>query len=379
MRKKVSFSLKVIKVSLSSALVFILPSFSIADPIPSACPPDSTSSPMSPRENTELQSLLNHLRDASQRTNHRIPWVCHYENPYIPLQEVGRNLGWNPTSITNNRCTLSRLQSVELSRGRFFDGNTPSFQSDFACNATQEVVDRDSHRSCRPSPALLRRPFPPMAPRRIEGSLNFLGALPFPFSYDVETLPDGRLKVKARVRFTRNGRMDAVPSAEAQSMREMMRQASLAWSRSSPNQDIVYDFDIAQDTATEPNLTVNLETGWTRGPYFSNWSSSWSSATIAHELGHLMGLDDEYHQMRNTASGTGFVANLCYELWGSSTDQLTRDRCDPVSLMCNGNDSRATPQPYHHYLIARRIACADKPVNESCIPPHLEDRINAPI
>jgi len=353
-----------------------------------SCSTGSSTLPTSARAQGELTSLMNRVADASRRSR-GVHWACHYENPYTPLSSIGRQLGWSANSVTQESCTLDRAQVGQTITSRFYSsqedldamsrGGYPysrlaAFSGDWACNATQEVVDRDSHRSCRPSPELFRRPFPSMALRRIQGTLNYVGVWPAPFSYDLETLPDGRLKVKARIRFTRNGRTSDVSAAQLETMRRGLQEAAKVWSQSSPNQDIVYDFDIDQSSEESANLTVNLETGRTRGPYYSNWTTEWSSAVIAHEMGHVMGLDDEYHQMRNTARGSGFGPFVCRMIWGTSENPIIRDECDPTSLMCDPHAAGNVPQPYHHYLIARRLACADQPIDESCIPPHIEDR-----
>ena len=72
-----------------------------------------------------------------------------------------------------------------------------------------------------------------------------------------------------------------------------------------------------------------------RGPYFLNWSTLWDVDNLAHEFGHLFGLDDEYKN----------------RLGGGSTDD-----CDSRSLMCQS--WTGSQRDYHYYLILRRAFCS---------------------
>ncbi|MCB0386731.1 MAG: hypothetical protein KDD43_15160, partial [Bdellovibrionales bacterium] len=76
------------------------------------------------------------------------------------------------------------------------------------------------------------------------------------------------------------------------------------------------------------HFSVSLKDS-TRGPYNSSWSRAWRGRTIAHEIGHMMGLADEY----KTISG--------------------EIDCLEDSLMCTSY--RGTLWVHHYYLVLRRI------------------------
>ncbi len=304
------------------------------------------------------------LQDVSRRVS-STSWRCHFDNPSVPLDELQNDLG---IRSRNGQCALTRSEVVHTLHTLRF-GNQ-SAGPDFACNALQETIDRDSYRSCRPSSALFRGPLPRAANRRIEGTINYMGIYPAPFAYDAEVNAAGQTLIRLRVRFTRNGSVSGVSAAEVSDMQNKMRQAAEIWESGSPGRQMRFQFDVDQSSAQESHLTVNLEAEPTRGPYFANWTTFWSPRELAHEIGHQMGLDDEYHQMRVTARMGGFVGGFCRFFWGTASDTATRAQCDPSSLMCNAGD----PQAIHYYLIQRRLLCENLPVEESCIPTLLEDR-----
>lgn len=66
---------------------------------------------------------------------------------------------------------------------------------------------------------------------------------------------------------------------------------------------------------------------------------------VAHELGHMMGLDDEYNQLRNTTH--------------MGNPGVDRDECNALSIMCS--DTYGDPQSYHYYVLQRRRLCRDTP------------------
>ena len=81
-------------------------------------------------------------------------------------------------------------------------------------------------------------------------------------------------------------------------------------------------------------FNVRLVRPYSRGPFDSEWSLAWTSRSFAHEMGHIMGLDDEYEN----------------NLHGGDASKCIQD-----SMMCRS--STGTPQDFHYYLILRRLAC----------------------
>ena len=78
-----------------------------------------------------------------------------------------------------------------------------------------------------------------------------------------------------------------------------LAEAAAKWSESSPDGKFVYEF-IRAESRESANFVVNLVTDFYRGPYLVEWSTGWGATTVAHEVGHMMGLDDEYNQFTNS-------------------------------------------------------------------------------
>ena len=91
------------------------------------------------------------------------------------------------------------------------------------------------------------------------------------------------------------------------------------------------------DVSENPHITIPyLRDDYTPGPYFIQWSLNWPARTFAHEIGHVMGLNDEY-----PSTGIGPIA------------------CDEESVMCyNFGSSHLQQIKNHHiYVILRRGYC----------------------
>jgi M6 family metalloprotease-like protein len=108
-----------------------------------------------------------------------------------------------------------------------------------------------------------------------------------------------------------------------------MREASLIWNQSAVVFDFPYSFlfEVVRDRS-QAHFSVQVKDE-TRGPYDANWARDWNGKVIAHEVGHMLGLGDEYQ----TVSGQ----SDCYE----------------PSLMCGVWSG--SPMPHHYYFILRRL------------------------
>ena len=159
-------------------------------------------------------------------------------------------------------------------------------------------------------------------PYKATGKITYVGFYKARYAYDL-FLDQDKLTLEVRVHFR--------PEEESQwgVITEKIRQAEEIWNASKYEFDFNYQFRfVAERDRSKAHFSVNLKKGSTRGPYFQNWTTRWSANTVAHELGHMMGLGDEYR----TLSG--------------------KMDCLKTSLMCSSSKGHITFQ--HHYHVLRR-------------------------
>jgi predicted Zn-dependent protease len=165
---------------------------------------------------------------------------------------------------------------------------------------------------------------------KIDGRMKFLGLYPAPYKYYFYNAQGTGAVLRARI-FISNAK--DFSQSEIKKLRSKLSSAAKIWTNGNTYKfKMNFDFDITT-SSSEATVSVKLLRGSTRGPYFSKWSLNWSSTTIAHEMGHVMGLDDEYSN----------------HPFGSSV------KCKRSSLMCSSYSGR--PLKYHYYLIFRRALC----------------------
>lgn len=214
----------------------------------------------------------------------------------------------------------------------------PDHESDWACVMLKDNLEREGQSGCQPSLESALR-FAQHVPRYVHGEMAFLAFWRKKYRYSVSPGPEGTVRVTVRVAF--KGDLIKNPKVREELQRKLDAAASV-WTEHSPDGKISFRFQIVPpDTAGA--TTVNLVDHFTRGPYDTKWSTIWPEHTLAHELGHVMGLDDEYNQL-NESLGIG-----------KTTMQI--EQCSPGSLMCEDQNVNTVPKPYHYYLILRRVLC----------------------
>ncbi len=189
---------------------------------------------------------------------------------------------------------------------------------------------------------------------KVTGGVKYMGLKSEPFRYDVEldskapqagsvnsvnslssaTLGTQRLLISVRINFA------GIHADQKIEMQTKLDQASKYWSDNSPNHSLRFSFK-----AVEPNEDAHFYVGFGLGEkrtqYYKMWWSDWHWSLMAHEIGHMLGLDDEYNQMRVTFRSRN--ANPVYS-----------HQCQFSSIMCT-YAWNAKPQKYHYYLILNRV------------------------
>jgi len=159
--------------------------------------------------------------------------------------------------------------------------------------------------------------------RKITGKITYVGFVRLSYNYDL--IPDGKggLIIEVRVHFKNPVGHDL------NYFGEHLKNASEIWNRHQVPLSFPYQFRFSvEPDSSRAHFSVNIQDS-TRGPYNTNWSRTWQGPTIAHEVGHMMGLADEY----KTLSG--------------------EIDCLEESLMCNS--WWGSLWTHHYYLVLRRI------------------------
>jgi hypothetical protein len=249
-----------------------------------------------------------------------------------------------------------------------------------------ETLAADGSRCAPPAEAVLSPPSL-AAERRIAGELLHYGFFPGPMRYRVDS-HDGLWRVRLNIAvepppagqtlelsdcalgaelegpvhclgipYEQAPGLEACPGSgrfEAPATRRNLRALLARWSREPEehfNRDarrygvpVRYDFELF--LADEPgavgpiDVRLPLWTSCGRTPYFLALRSGWSVSIVAHELGHYLGLIDEYQPL----SGT-FYEKTPYP--GSEQSRMGVSM-KPVTRFW----------PLHHYLVLRRYHCA---------------------
>jgi hypothetical protein len=220
--------------------------------------------------------------------------------------------------------------------------------------ALRDNIERDSLEGCLPEPSVA------MAGNGgrvlVEGTLAYMGFVALPYSYDLDTDQDGNAVVRVRVHYF--GELAEDP-AHLQHIARKLDRAAEIWTQNAPaatfdGPPVTFAFDVVE-VPDHAHFSVELAPGCPRAPYLAAHGLECSSHLLAHEFGHMLGLDDEYNQIGKTA---GHLSGA--ERWwaGNASLRTNAFRCDIGSLMCSSRFDASIPRPYDYYVILRRRLCS---------------------
>lgn len=160
----------------------------------------------------------------------------------------------------------------------------------------------------------------------VQGTITYVNVIKKRYTYDILKSEDGTYVINVRVHLK-----DPVGN-DMNSFREKINAAQDIWNakRVAADFNYVFKFDLV-DSEAEAQYSVSVF-DTTRGPYDRNWGRDWTGNVVAHEVGHMMGLGDEYQ----TLSG--------------------KFDCMKTSLMCTAWSGAL--MKHHYYFILRRLVNA---------------------
>jgi hypothetical protein len=246
-----------------------------------------------------------------------------------------------PTDGTIDYAALTAYFGYPIENGKCVDQHTDSSLRDLQhCKMLIRNLERDTS-FCSADPKTVLEQSPP-ANAQINGKLKFMGLFPHPYRYTIEKDADGKFVIALKIKIR-----NLTDPYDLWTMRWRLGDAEKEWNKFNPSPDhFRFSFKIVDDEK-DADFVVDLKTEDSRGPYNKRWSLQWSYLNVFHEVGHMMGLDDEYPQ---------FTATVLKPLF--YTDKVFNQLGDPDSIMY-GDDGKhtKTAYPYHYYLIFRRAFC----------------------
>lgn len=159
--------------------------------------------------------------------------------------------------------------------------------------------------------------------RDITGKITYAGIFRKPYRYTVKKSSRGLMTLEVKIYLWKATQTDQINFAKNVKLAEDL------WNqyRVPMNFQYKFKFSLVEDQADADFNVEVLDS--TRGPYDQYWSRTWNHFVIAHEIGHMLGLGDEYQTV------------------SSKVDCLTR------SIMCSSWSGEL--MPHHYYNVLRRL------------------------
>ncbi len=258
------------------------------------------------------------------------------------------------------RLSISALTRLELADPRASQSRD-RYRSDWACDMLVDDMTRDTvSRACLPSPSVLfSRRYTGTV--HVKGQVSYMDVAALPYSYDISPDRDGHPVVTIRISF------DGPLAADAQNVgdiQEKLNRAAAIWTEAAPNDWVHFRLVIVK-LKEERAFSLELRSGCPRAPFNVALGLGCSPHVLAHEVGHMLGLDDEYDQISKT-EGHLLGVDARWDL--DRRLKLAWFHCGPDSIMCDSRGADSQPQPFHYYVILRRFVCPQEERQEMPSP-----------
>jgi hypothetical protein len=266
-------------------------------------------------------------------------------------------VGVNPKSVRKKISKAYRDENWKVESKKMYEElkNDKNYHQYRNCKFVKRNIERDS-KACVPSAKDVFNPLllPSERCQKISGRMGYVGFVYLPYRYSLCPSDDGKMELIIKIFFKKEIKKKKQDDLKLQyyyganmnaSLQSRLDEAAAVWNKSNPMASAMKFKFIQVLKAEEADFQVDLNYGLTRGPYCREWSNTWGGDTMAHEIGHMMGLDDEYNQV------VGSALPLYHMTYAESY-------CDPESIMCD--DATGRPQKYHYYMIMRRFLCQPK-------------------
>lgn len=250
----------------------------------------------------------------------------------VQFAEVAAQLG---ISTQAGECPFSKSEII--ARDGDFARHSRHAQ-EWACLALKRNLELDFENKLA-APSWTNRAFARVgASKAIRGRLAHQTLVPLPYRYDAYVRNDGTTLIRIAIRFDGKQINDTKVKKKVDTL---LQNTSRFWTSKSPFPWLKFRFDRVQNDS-DAHFTVRFIKPRKAGTFYE-WNENWTILRAAHEVGHMMGLLDEYN----------FLHEFVYD-FGQDDQSIGHYECDVGSIMC-ATEKNSAPLPYHYYLILRRL------------------------